>query len=336
MQICTTVAEVRALVDAWHKEGKTVGLVPTMGFLHEGHESLIQKAVAENDCVVVSDFVNPTQFGPQEDLEAYPRDFEQDKARCEKIGAAAIFHPAPEEMYHDPATYVNIERLSSTLCGQSRPIHFRGVCTVVSKLFNIVRPERAYFGEKDAQQLAIIRKMVTDLNFPVTIVGCPIVREADGLAKSSRNTYLSEAERRAALCLSQAVKKGQQTIAPKMAAADVLARFWKTNRSPVWIIWKWWTRKPCSPQIALTGLFWSRWPCISAKRVSLIISRSIRQVRDENYREDHRRAHALYRRHHHHFHGVGIFTAGIIRLGGAVYRLVFRRGDVRHGAFHSR
>lgn len=222
MQICTTVAEVRALVDAWHKEGKTVGLVPTMGFLHEGHESLIQKAVAENDCVVVSDFVNPTQFGPQEDLEAYPRDFAQDKARCEKIGAAAIFHPAPEEMYHDPATYVNIERLSSTLCGQSRPIHFRGVCTVVSKLFNIVRPERAYFGEKDAQQLAIIRKMVTDLNFPVTIVGCPIVREADGLAKSSRNTYLSAAERRAALCLSQAVKKGQQTIAPKMTAADVL------------------------------------------------------------------------------------------------------------------
>lgn len=222
MQICTTVAEVRALVDAWHKEGKTVGLVPTMGFLHEGHESLIQKAVAENDCVVVSDFVNPTQFGPQEDLEAYPRDFAQDQARCEKIGAAAIFHPAPEEMYHDPATYVNIERLSSTLCGQSRPIHFRGVCTVVSKLFNIVRPERAYFGEKDAQQLAIIRKMVTDLNFPVTIVGCPIVREADGLAKSSRNTYLSAAERRAALCLSQAVKKGQQMIAPKMAAADVL------------------------------------------------------------------------------------------------------------------
>ena len=222
MQICTTVAEVRALVDAWHKEGKTVGLVPTMGFLHEGHESLIQKAVAENDCVVVSDFVNPTQFGPQEDLEAYPRDFAQDKARCEKIGAAAIFHPAPEEMYHDPATYVNIERLSSTLCGQSRPIHFRGVCTVVSKLFNIVRPERAYFGEKDAQQLAIIRKMVTDLNFPVTIVGCPIVREADGLAKSSRNTYLSAAERRAALCLSQAVQKGQQTIAPEMAAADVL------------------------------------------------------------------------------------------------------------------
>lgn len=222
MQICTTVAEVRALVDAWHKEGKTVGLVPTMGFLHEGHESLIQKAVAENDCVVVSDFVNPTQFGPQEDLEAYPRDFAQDKARCEKIGAAAIFHPAPEEMYHDPATYVNIERLSSTLCGQSRPIHFRGVCTVVSKLFNIVRPERAYFGEKDAQQLAIIRKMVTDLNFPVTIVGCPIVREADGLAKSSRNTYLSAAERRAALCLSQAVKKGQQMIAPKMTADDVL------------------------------------------------------------------------------------------------------------------
>ena len=188
MQICTTVAEVRALVEAWHKEGKTVGLVPTMGFLHEGHESLIQKAVAENDYVVVSDFVNPTQFGPQEDLEAYPRDFAQDKARCEKNGAAAIFHPTPEEMYHDPATYVNIERLSSTLCGQSRPIHFRGVCTVVSKLFNIVRPERAYFGEKDAQQLAIIRKMVTDLNFPVTIVGCPIVREADGLAKSSRNT----------------------------------------------------------------------------------------------------------------------------------------------------
>ena len=199
MQVTTTVEETRKLVKNWKKEGKTVGLVPTMGFLHEGHASLIRRCREENDIVVVSDFVNPTQFGPTEDLEAYPRDFKRDSELCESLGADLIFHPEPKNMYHDPHAYVSIDTLSDTLCGKTRPIHFKGVCTVVSKLFNIVAPDRAYFGQKDAQQLAIIRKMVLDLNFDIQIVGCPIIREEDGLAKSSRNTYLSEEERKAAL-----------------------------------------------------------------------------------------------------------------------------------------
>ena len=194
-----------------------------MGFLHEGHASLIARARKENDIVVVSDFVNPTQFGPNEDLEAYPRDFERDSALCESLGADLIFHPEPEEMYHDPCAFVSIDTLSETLCGKTRPIHFKGVCTVVSKLFHIAAPDRAYFGQKDAQQLAIIKKMVLDLNFDVEVVGCPIVREEDGLAKSSRNTYLSAEERRAALCLSKAVKKGQELIQAGCSAEDVLA-----------------------------------------------------------------------------------------------------------------
>ena len=186
MKIVKTVDEVRVIVKEWKKEGLTVGLVPTMGFLHEGHKSLITRAVSENDRVVVSDFVNPTQFGVGE------------------------FNPEPENMYFDDfSTYVNIESLSEELCGKSRPIHFRGVGTVVSKLFNIVNPDRAYFGQKDAQQLAIIKRMVRDLNFDIEIVGCPIVREEDGLAKSSRNTYLSKDERKAALILSKAVKLGE-------------------------------------------------------------------------------------------------------------------------------
>lgn len=222
MKVTKTVAETRALVKAWKKEGKTVGLVPTMGFLHEGHGSLIKKCREDNDIVVVSVFVNPTQFGPNEDLEAYPRDFERDKALCESLGADLIFHPEPDDMYVDPCAFVNIHTLSATLCGQSRPVHFQGVCTVVSKLFHIVVPDRAYFGQKDAQQLAIIRKMVQDLNFDLEVVGCPIIREADGLAKSSRNTYLNDTERKAALCLSQAVKKGQEVIAPGCDAEAVL------------------------------------------------------------------------------------------------------------------
>ena len=165
-----------------------------MGFLHEGHASLIKKCREQNDIVVVSDFVNPTQFGPTEDLEAYPRDFERDSKLCESLGADLIFCPEPSEMYHDPHAFVNIDTLSETLCGKTRPIHFKGVCTVVTKLFHIVAPDRAYFGQKDAQQLAIIRKMVRDLNFDIEIVGCPIIREEDGLAKSSRNTYLSPEE----------------------------------------------------------------------------------------------------------------------------------------------
>lgn len=209
------------MVTAWRQEGKTVGFVPTMGFLHEGHASLIQRAVAENDKVVVSTFVNPTQFGPTEDLEAYPRDEARDAAMCESLGAHIMFRPEPAEMYDNPKVSVVVKDMNEHLCGVSRPIHFHGVCTVVTKLFNIVTPDRAYFGEKDAQQLAIIRKMVKDLNMPLEIVGCPIVREADGLAKSSRNTYLSSAEREAALCLSRSIFYGQDHIKVGLKAAEL-------------------------------------------------------------------------------------------------------------------
>lgn len=214
MQIMATIKEVRAQVKAWRKEGCSVGLVPTMGYLHEGHGSLISRAREENDKVVVSIFVNPMQFGPGEDLESYPRDLDKDSAYCESLGADLIFHPEPEEMYTDGfCSYVDMSVLTEELCGLSRPVHFRGVCTVVSKLFHIVQPDRAYFGQKDAQQLAVIKRMVQDLNMDLEIVGCPIVREADGLAKSSRNTYLSEAERQAALVLSKAVRLGQKLVA---------------------------------------------------------------------------------------------------------------------------
>ena len=222
MQVTKTVEETRKQIKQWKKEGKTIGLVPTMGFLHEGHASLIRKCREQNDIVVVSDFVNPTQFSPNEDLEAYPRDFERDSKLCESLGADLIFAPSPEDMYHDPHAFVSIDTLSETLCGKTRPIHFKGVCTVVTKLFHIVAPDRAYFGEKDAQQLAIIRKMVKDLNFDIEIVGCPIVREEDGLAKSSRNTYLNDKERQAALCLSRAVKTGKEVIYTGADAKEVL------------------------------------------------------------------------------------------------------------------
>ena len=225
MKIVNTVAEVREQVKEWRKQGLTVGLVPTMGYLHEGHKSLIDRAVADNDRVVVSVFVNPMQFGPSEDLESYPRDMDRDAALCEDAGASLIFHPEPSEMYHDDfSSFVDMSTLTGGLCGKTRPIHFRGVCTVVSKLFNIVTPDRAYFGQKDAQQLAIIRKMVQDLNFDIQIVGCPIIREEDGLAKSSRNTYLSAEERKAALCLSRAVKTGQEAICKGIKAEEVLSK----------------------------------------------------------------------------------------------------------------
>lgn len=210
--VVKTIDEVRKYVNEWRRAGKTVGLVPTMGYLHEGHRSLIVRAVAENDCVVVSDFVNPTQFGPNEDFESYPRDINADASLCEGAGASIIFNPEPEEMYDNALTTVSVAEITSGLCGKTRPTHFAGVCTVVSKLFNIVKPDRAYFGQKDAQQLCVIRKMVKDLNFDIEIVGCPIIREEDGLAKSSRNTYLSEKERQAALCLSRSLKKGRKMI----------------------------------------------------------------------------------------------------------------------------
>lgn len=211
MKLAETIAQVRDIVKQWKHDGKSVGLVPTMGYLHEGHLSLIERARKENDRVVVSIFLNPTQFGPNEDLDSYPRDLEHDMALCKGAGADLIFHPTPAEMYPKGfCSFVDMDVLTKELCGLSRPVHFRGVCTVVSKLFHIVTPDRAYFGEKDAQQLAVIRRMVQDLNMDIDIVGCPIVREPDGLAKSSRNTYLSPEERKAALVLSRSIFAGKQ------------------------------------------------------------------------------------------------------------------------------
>ncbi|MBQ3299798.1 MAG: pantoate--beta-alanine ligase [Ruminococcus sp.] len=213
MILARTVNEVKAQVREWKSQGLSVGLVPTMGYLHEGHQSLIKRAVAENDRVVVSVFVNPIQFAPNEDLETYPRDLEADCALCESTGAVMVFHPEPKEMYGDDfTTFVDMTGVTKELCGKSRPTHFRGVCTVVNKLFNIAMPDRAYFGQKDAQQLAVIRRMVRNLNMNLEVVGCPIIREADGLAKSSRNTYLSPEERKAALVLSKAIFMGERMI----------------------------------------------------------------------------------------------------------------------------
>jgi len=213
MRIVKTIDEVRRQVKEWRAQGLTVGLVPTMGYLHEGHASLIDASHRDNDRTVVSDFVNPMQFGPSEDLESYPRDIERDAQLVEAHSGDIIFNPEPEEMYHKGfSSFVDMTVLTEELCGLSRPVHFRGVCTVVSKLFNIVQPDRAYFGKKDAQQLAVIRHMADDLNMDIEIIGCPIVREVDGLAKSSRNTYLSEAERKAALVLSQAIALGSDMV----------------------------------------------------------------------------------------------------------------------------
>ena len=222
MRIVKKIDELRAVIKDWKRDGLSVGLVPTMGYLHEGHKSLIDRAVKENDRVVVSDFVNPTQFGPNEDFETYPRDVNADAALCEAAGADVIFNPEADEMYHDALTTVNMTKITEVLCGRTRPTHFSGVCTVVSKLFNIVTPDRAYFGQKDAQQLCVIRKMVSDLNFDIEIVGCPIVREADGLAKSSRNTYLSDKERKAALCLSRGLDIGKNMVANGEESAAAL------------------------------------------------------------------------------------------------------------------
>lgn len=211
MIIANTVKDVRDVVKEWKRNGLTVGLVPTMGALHDGHASLVTAAAAGCDRVVASVFVNPTQFGEGEDLDSYPRDFERDCGILEERGCHMVFHPSVEEMYPQGyATYVNPEsEMTKQLCGKSRPGHFRGVCSVVSKLFNIVAPDRAYFGEKDAQQLAVIKRMVKDMNFDIEIVGCPTVREDDGLAKSSRNSYLNERERAAATVLYRAMERAK-------------------------------------------------------------------------------------------------------------------------------
>jgi pantoate--beta-alanine ligase len=212
------IKELRSIIKTWKREGLSVGFVPTMGALHEGHESLIKRAVDENDKVIVSVFVNPTQFGPNEDYDSYPRNINKDLDLCINAGAAVVFNPEPSEMYYnDKSTSVSVSGLTSVLCGAKRPGHFDGVCLVVSKFLNIVTPDKAYFGEKDAQQVAVIKRMVRDLNIDAEIVACPIIREKDGLAKSSRNTYLSKEERKAALVLSRsleiakdALKKGER------------------------------------------------------------------------------------------------------------------------------
>jgi len=210
MQIVTKVSEMQALAASFRKEGKTIAFVPTMGYLHAGHMSLVDKARGLGDVVVVSIFVNPTQFGPAEDLDTYPRNMERDSQLCEEHKVDVIFAPPTSEMYPEGySTFVSEERLSQPLCGQSRPAFFRGVCTVVSKLFNIVRPNVAIFGQKDAQQAAVIKHMVRDMNFDIEIVIGETVREADGLAMSSRNAYLQSFQRRDALRIHQALMKGQ-------------------------------------------------------------------------------------------------------------------------------
>ncbi|MGH4052413.1 MAG: pantoate--beta-alanine ligase [Clostridium sp.] len=223
MNTVKTVDQARHQVKVWKKEGYSIALVPTMGFLHAGHASLIERAAKENQKVVVSIFVNPLQFCPGEDLVSYPRDLHKDELLCELAGANLIFAPQPSEMYHNEApANVSVQELATGLCGAKRPGHFDGVCTVVSKLLNIIPADKAYFGEKDAQQLAIIKRMVRDLNFDVEIVGCPIVREDDGLAKSSRNTYLSPKERQAATILNKSLTKGKEALIAGENSTDML------------------------------------------------------------------------------------------------------------------
>ena len=219
VDITYTISGIQNKIAEWKEIGYDIGFVPTMGYLHEGHASLIQKAKEQNDKVVVSIFVNPTQFAPNEDLDTYPRDFEADSALCKNLGVDLIFHPTPQEMYpHMQAgdagtlTTINVPTLGATLCGKSRPTHFGGVCLVVTKLFNIVQPHNAYFGQKDYQQLAIIKAMVRDLNQNVNIIGCPIVREDTGLAKSSRNAYLNPQERAQANVLNQSLTMAKNLI----------------------------------------------------------------------------------------------------------------------------
>lgn len=213
MRMVHTIKETREQIREWKSKGYSIGFVPTMGYLHEGHVSLIERAKKDNDRVVISIFVNPIQFGPNEDLASYPRNIERDFKICEAAGGDLIFNPSAEEMYFDDfATFVDVSNLTEGLCGEKRPGHFKGVCTVVSKLFNIVMPHRAYFGEKDAQQLAVIKRMVRDLNMELEIVPCPIIREEEGLARSSRNTYLSSEEREAALVLSRALNLAKESL----------------------------------------------------------------------------------------------------------------------------
>lgn len=213
MEVIRNVQEMKSKISEVKGMGRSIGLVPTMGYLHAGHKSLIDRARKENNTVVVSIFVNPIQFGPNEDFERYPRDEKRDFELCRDAGCDFIFMPERSDMFNgDFSTYVEVMGLTEGLCGASRPGHFRGVTTIVTKLFNIVKPDRAYFGQKDAQQLSVIRRMVRDLDVDIEIVGCPIVREEDGLALSSRNVYLSGDERKDALVLSRALQRAKELI----------------------------------------------------------------------------------------------------------------------------
>ena len=208
MIVATSIAEAREAISRWRDDGYTIGLVPTMGYFHQGHLELMRASVGRTDKTIVSLFVNPTQFGPEEDLEVYPRDLEGDCAKARQVGVDLVFCPEPGEVYRPGhQTEVSLAGLASGLCGDDRPGHFTGVATVVAKLFNIVLPDCAFFGEKDFQQLQIIKQLTKDLNFTIQIIGVPIVRETDGLAMSSRNYYLSETERSEALALSRALEK---------------------------------------------------------------------------------------------------------------------------------
>jgi len=213
MEVVNKIKDLKTKIAPWKKQRRKIGFVPTMGYLHEGHLSLVRESKKQSDITVVSIFVNPKQFGPSEDYGVYPRDMERDKNLLEKEGVDLLFYPSVEEMYPEGyKTYVEVEELQGKLCGRSRPGHFRGVCTVVLKLFNLIEPDEAYFGWKDAQQVVVLQKMVEDLNIPVRIVPLPLVRDNDGLALSSRNTYLSPEERRAALVLKKSLDQAERMI----------------------------------------------------------------------------------------------------------------------------
>lgn len=233
MRLIKTIDELRQELGPVRSRGVTLGLVPTMGYLHDGHLSLMRRSVEECGFTVVSVFVNPTQFGPGEDFDRYPRDLERDLSMCESVGADVVFAPGVSEMYEpDACTRVSVSGLTEGLCGKSRPGHFDGVTTVVCKLFNIVQPDRAYFGQKDAQQVAVIRRMVRDLNMPLDVVEMPIVREPDGLAMSSRNVHLSSDQRRAALSLHRSLTTAVDVIAKgERCAARIRERMCKIIES---------------------------------------------------------------------------------------------------------
>lgn len=223
MKVITSITEMQQEADRLRESGKKIGFVPTMGYLHEGHLSLVREAKKHSDVIVMSIFVNPTQFAPNEDFEDYPRNFDRDRLLAEKEGCDIIFYPDAKEMYPDKyLTYVEVEKITRILCGASRPTHFCGVTTVVSKLFNIVKPHIAVFGQKDYQQAVVIKKMTSDLNFDIKIIIAPIVREQDGLAMSSRNTYLSPAEREQALVLYQSLKMAEAEILSGENNAEVI------------------------------------------------------------------------------------------------------------------